>query len=255
MRLTGMIYGKFQATSDPQRKEVLLNELKSIPRIHIKDDLKDSHVGMLLGNMLRVMGPAREYHRYMEEAFATCITGLEDGVSYNDGPSLRLLAKILSSLNGLERDAQIAYSAQYSALDRSIEDSERSRDHLYDRRLADDKPTGQSELVDELLKNGGAGSDMGAVRLDVKIESEGQNNVPGPTLSSSMSATSPQEPAISDDGKVAAARDTAPDEPGYGRPRHDFPEWTSEEDQSGYSHFCDGCQRVRKLGITLCISA
>jgi hypothetical protein len=54
----------------------------------------------------------------MENLFNVCIEGLEDGVSYNDGPSLRLLTKVLSLLPNLQRDACIAYAAQFSILDR-----------------------------------------------------------------------------------------------------------------------------------------
>lgn len=56
----------------------------------------------------------------MEKLFNLCMEGLEDGVSYNDGPSLRLLTKVLSLLPNLERDASIAYTAQFSILDRKI---------------------------------------------------------------------------------------------------------------------------------------
>jgi hypothetical protein len=70
------------------------------------------------------MGPAREYQNTLQRIFRTCIEGLEDTVSWNDADSLRLLAKVLASLDGLERDASIALSAQFSILDRSIyEDS------------------------------------------------------------------------------------------------------------------------------------
>lgn len=124
IRLATLIYSEFQATTDLERRETLLKEMKELPRIHTGDDLKDAHIGMLLASMLRVVGPAREYYRYLNEAFETCIAGLEDAASYNDGPSLSLLARVLGSFEGLERDAQIAYSAQYSILDRLVEDNE-----------------------------------------------------------------------------------------------------------------------------------
>lgn len=57
----------------------------------------------------------------MDTLFNICVAGLEDGVSYNDGPSLRLLTKVLSSLPGLERDACISYAAQFSILDRDLQ--------------------------------------------------------------------------------------------------------------------------------------
>ena len=70
------------------------------------------------------MGPAREYQNALDQIFKTCINGLEDSVSWNDSDSLRLLAKVLASLDGLERDARITLSAQFSILDRTIVESE-----------------------------------------------------------------------------------------------------------------------------------
>lgn len=84
------------------------------------DELQESQVGMLKAYMHRVLGPSREYQQSMETLFSVCVAGLEDGVSYNDGPSLRLLTKVLSSLPGLERDACISYTAQFSILDRDL---------------------------------------------------------------------------------------------------------------------------------------
>jgi hypothetical protein len=70
--------------------------------------------------------PARKYQEAMEKLFTVCIRGLEDGVSFNDGPSLRLLTKVLSLMPNLERDACISYSAQFSILDRNIGHTERT---------------------------------------------------------------------------------------------------------------------------------
>jgi hypothetical protein len=65
---------------------------------------------MLLAHMLRIMGEVREYQNAMDRIFQTCLNGLEDNVSWNDGGSLRLLARVLSSLDGLERNAGITLS-------------------------------------------------------------------------------------------------------------------------------------------------
>ncbi|KAI8933383.1 hypothetical protein NX059_009998 [Plenodomus lindquistii] len=75
---------------------------------------------MLRANMLRVMGPAREYQKYMDGLFANCTHGLEDSVSWNDSSSLGLLSEVLASLDSLEKDARIAISAQFSVLNRAI---------------------------------------------------------------------------------------------------------------------------------------
>ncbi|KAF2014213.1 hypothetical protein BU24DRAFT_492906 [Aaosphaeria arxii CBS 175.79] len=126
MDLAALIWNQFRASSDPERKEALLGEIKSLPGMRTEDELRESHIGMLVANMLRIMGPAREYHRQMQLIFKTCIDGLEDDVSYNDSDSLRLLAKVLSSLDGLEHDARITISSQFSIMDRNIHDNESS---------------------------------------------------------------------------------------------------------------------------------
>lgn len=125
MQLADILFYEFQTSSDPAKKEELMGSFKLLPSAHANDDnIQESHVGMLRANMLRIMGPAKEYHKYMSEIFTTCISGLEDGVSWNDSSSLRLLSKVLASLDGLERDARIANSAQFSILDRSIHDKD-----------------------------------------------------------------------------------------------------------------------------------
>ncbi|KAF2265868.1 hypothetical protein CC78DRAFT_567200 [Lojkania enalia] len=120
MDLAGLIFSQFRYSSDPAQKEALLKEVKSLPGTRSDDEFAESHIGMLIANMVRIMGPAREYHRYMDQIFKICINGLEDGVSSNDGDSLRLLAKVLGSLDGLERDARITLSMQFCIINREI---------------------------------------------------------------------------------------------------------------------------------------
>ena len=121
MKLADIFFHEFQTSTDPAKKEKLIETLKDLPSAHDdKDNIWGSHVSMLRANMLRIMGPATKYQRYMNELFEGCIRGLEDGVSWNDSQSLRLLSKVLASLDGLERDARIASSAQFSILDRTI---------------------------------------------------------------------------------------------------------------------------------------
>ncbi|KAJ6196522.1 hypothetical protein J3E72DRAFT_243669 [Bipolaris maydis] len=120
LKLAEILFHEFQNCSDPMKKEALIETLRTLPSAHVDDDLQESHVGMLLANMLRIMGPAKEYQKHMNELFSACMNGLEDSVSWNDSSSLRLLSKVLGSLDGLERDAKIACTAQFSILDRSI---------------------------------------------------------------------------------------------------------------------------------------
>ncbi|KAF1958309.1 hypothetical protein CC80DRAFT_534088 [Byssothecium circinans] len=122
LALAGIIFSQFSSSHDPLRKEELVQEMKHLPGTHGSEvSFLESHIGMLYANMLRIMGPAREYEKYMNELFETCVKGLADDDFYNDGPALRLLAKVLSSLEGLEFDARVALSAQFSVPDRDVQ--------------------------------------------------------------------------------------------------------------------------------------
>ncbi|KAH7128114.1 hypothetical protein B0J11DRAFT_504607 [Dendryphion nanum] len=125
LNLAGLVFEEFRTSLNPTLKETCLDSMKALLPGRADQDLRESHIDMLIANMLRIIGPAREYQKCMDQIFKACIDGLEDGVSWNDGDSLRLLAKVLSSLDGLEKDARIAISAQFSVLDRTIFDSEK----------------------------------------------------------------------------------------------------------------------------------
>ncbi|KAL9093012.1 MAG: hypothetical protein Q9165_004150 [Trypethelium subeluteriae] len=117
-----LLYEEFAASADPARKTPLLNEMKQLPdkrlalALGLGDDEK-SMTSVILARMMRKMGPAEEYSKLMESIFAVCVNGLTDETTTNDFGSLRLLAKVLA-LAGLERDARIAFTAQFSVLER-----------------------------------------------------------------------------------------------------------------------------------------
>ncbi|KAF2107480.1 hypothetical protein BDV96DRAFT_653821 [Lophiotrema nucula] len=142
MDLAGIIFSQFMTSPDPDRKEALLEELRGLPGMKTDDEFRESHIGMLLANMYRIMGPAREYYNQMTRIFQTCIAGLEDDVSWNDGDSLRLLAKVLSSLDGLERDARITISSQFSVMDPSVHNAPAN---IVEAELKVEGPEGDTE--------------------------------------------------------------------------------------------------------------
>lgn len=115
LSLAGLIFTEFQGSSDPVRKMALLEEMKKLEEPDY--DLYESHVGVLLAIMTRILGPAIEFQSHMEKTFQTCIEGLTDAVGWNDSISFRLLAKVLACLEGLEREALIGLSCQFSIMD------------------------------------------------------------------------------------------------------------------------------------------
>jgi hypothetical protein len=125
MQLADILFCEFQMSADPTEKEEIMETLRVLPSAHGDNyDERESHVGMLRANMFRIMGPAKEYEKHMNELLTSCIRGLEDSVSWNDSSSLRLLSKVLASLDGLEKDARIAISSQFSILDRAIHEQD-----------------------------------------------------------------------------------------------------------------------------------
>ncbi|CAN9315429.1 unnamed protein product [Alternaria alternata] len=126
-KLADISFHEFQLSIEPQKKEQLIEDLKLSRNADDEESNQDdrdntsgTHMIMLRTNMLRIMGPAIKYERYMNELFNECMRGLEDDIAWNDSRNLRLLAKVLASLDGLEKDAMIASSAQFSVLDRTL---------------------------------------------------------------------------------------------------------------------------------------
>ena len=108
---------------DFERKAALLDELSRMPERKGGQsyDFYTSNNAIVLGNMYKKMGPIHKFQEVSDKTFQACVAGLEDSVGYNDSLSLRLLAKVLACVPGLERDAQIAYSAQFSWVDPNVE--------------------------------------------------------------------------------------------------------------------------------------
>ena len=70
--------------------------------------------------MLRKMGSSTTFQEVLNDTFDFCIASLTDAEGWNDAICLRLLAKVLALVGGLEREAQIAFSLQYSTLDPAV---------------------------------------------------------------------------------------------------------------------------------------
>lgn len=124
--LADMIFTEFCASKDPVQKAALLQEMKNLRTLTNAGQgeihLLESNVSVMMATMTRVMGPTIEYQATMEKIFNTCIDGLTDSVGWNDMSCFRLLAKVLSFMEGLERDALIAISCQFSRVTESTED-------------------------------------------------------------------------------------------------------------------------------------
>ncbi|KAI9704629.1 MAG: hypothetical protein M1820_005377 [Bogoriella megaspora] len=116
-----ILYEDFVSSHQPSHKAALLTELKNLPEKQLGKSLaldfeQSSNTAIMLARMLRKLGTAQDYYDTMQSTFDICYRGLTDATSNNDEASLRLFAKLLA-LVGLQRDAEIAYSAQFYKLD------------------------------------------------------------------------------------------------------------------------------------------
>ncbi|KAL2363893.1 hypothetical protein RJZ56_003179 [Blastomyces dermatitidis] len=103
-----------------------MDELKKLQTRRLRAAVGDGVVyetssSIVLANILRKMGRALEFQDLLEKTFQTYISSLTDDMGWNDHNSLCLLAKVLASVGGLEREAQIAFSARFYIIDPRVE--------------------------------------------------------------------------------------------------------------------------------------
>jgi tetratricopeptide (TPR) repeat protein len=125
LELTEVLMEEFRVTTDPKEKLMLFHDLKRIvlqDRIALADDFNpyESQTAIPIALMARKVGPPSEFQDGLEKTFTACIEALRDDEGWNDRGAFRLLAKVLACVPGLERDAQISLSLQFSIVDPNI---------------------------------------------------------------------------------------------------------------------------------------
>ena len=120
--LTDGIYEQFRATADRAAKAGLFSEAKGVmsrplARAVALRPTFQVHHKVTLARMARKLGPLHEFEDILNPAFEFTMDALMDDIAWNDRTNLDLLSKVLSSLEGLERDAQIALAARFSELE------------------------------------------------------------------------------------------------------------------------------------------
>ncbi|KAL2277917.1 hypothetical protein FJTKL_15052 [Diaporthe vaccinii] len=120
--LTDTIYAQFGATADRAAKAAFFEEAKGLMSrpLALAVSLQKTyqvHHKIILARMARKLGPLHEFEDILNEGFNATVDALMDDVAWNDEMNLDLLSMILSSLDGLEREAQIALSARFSNLE------------------------------------------------------------------------------------------------------------------------------------------
>ncbi|KAI9684627.1 MAG: hypothetical protein M1820_010873 [Bogoriella megaspora] len=116
-----LVYEEFVSSFELSSKKKLMEGLEKLPERRLGKAFgleleRSSQTATILARLTRKMGPSEKYYNVMQETFMICYNGLSDATLNNDSDSLRLLARLLL-LAGLERDARIAVSAQFSRLE------------------------------------------------------------------------------------------------------------------------------------------
>ena len=123
--LAAVLYEQFRTTPDPSLKTKCLEEMRQVQEERMSDtsmsEMREFPTAPMYAIMLRKMGNVIEFQQVLEDAFRYCIATLTDAEGWNDSSSLRLLARVLALVGGLEMEAQIAFSAQYSVLDPDVD--------------------------------------------------------------------------------------------------------------------------------------
>jgi tetratricopeptide (TPR) repeat protein len=125
LQIADILMEQFRAAVDPKEKIALASETKNLALQHslaISNDFNpyESQTAITLALMLAKLGPMSEFQDLIEKTFQVCIAALTDTLAWNDSQGFRLLAKVLSFVPDMKRDAQIAYTLQFSNVDDKI---------------------------------------------------------------------------------------------------------------------------------------
>lgn len=138
-----ILYQRFRYSSNPDAKALLLAEAESLPFQPLFQSVDISITVMLsylvvLARMQKRMSSSQRYQETLQKAFDTCWANLHDDFMRNDALTLRYLSRILASIPGLSKDAEIACSAQpyylYKLSDEELLANARDREDVEELR-------------------------------------------------------------------------------------------------------------------------
>jgi hypothetical protein len=162
-QIADILVEEFRATRDPYRKIAAQGDMKMLvskvrENMSIDFDATQSQTTIPLAYMTRKLA-AFEFQEKLRETFFGCYELLTDATISNDSQSLRMLAKVLAYVPGLERDAEIAASCQLYIVDKEVqkkemalEDSEHESDSDDDKQI-ENSGNGKAEAEDKKTTN------------------------------------------------------------------------------------------------------
>ncbi|CZR57803.1 uncharacterized protein PAC_07692 [Phialocephala subalpina] len=156
LQLADVLMAQFREAADPVQKIALHGEMKNLILQHniaMGNDynMYESQSMISLALMTGKMGPTNDFQSVVEKTFRACIDALTDNQAWNDCSGFRILAKVLAFVPEMKRDAQIAFSLQFSAVDDKLFNS-----HSESGSEAGDEDAGEPANSPEVLTNGQA---------------------------------------------------------------------------------------------------
>ena len=116
--LSELMYGRIKLAPTVWMKRILAANLATFSEKDTENELDIWNIrpNISLASAYLSSNQLQEAAKLLDPTFSMCMEWLRDDVSWNDSTSLRLLAKLLACA-GLQKDATIAYSAEFSNLD------------------------------------------------------------------------------------------------------------------------------------------
>jgi len=152
--IADVIFQKFRRLSDPLNKAKLLEELKPYDydkdcfERHNTDHIEyENRRDIILAMMERTVGSQTKSYELWQKSFTRCINGLSDEFGWNDAVSWKCLAKTLTCVPGLEREAQIALSCMFYITDPSVRHADEDESENGESDIED---AGGDQLPDQL---------------------------------------------------------------------------------------------------------
>jgi hypothetical protein len=163
-QIADILVDEFRATRDPFRKIAAQDEMKKLvskvrENMSIDFDATLSQTTIPLVYMTRKLA-AFEFQEKLRETFFGCYDLLTDETIGNDSQSLRMLARVLAYVPGLQHDAEIAASCQLYIVDKEVqkkemtlEESEHESDNE-DNKQVEQSEKKEAETEKENITNG-----------------------------------------------------------------------------------------------------
>ena len=185
--ISDVIYKQFRLSSSPAEKLEYLTEFKKCVERRLARNLSyfgvyNNDTTILAARMTKVVGTKVEFQDILERMFECCWEGLTDAEGWNDSGYLRLLAKVLVLVGGLNREAAICLSAQFSIIDPNVEHDDSDSDSESDNdeegnRSGEEGGSGNTNSVD-----GGSDSDSEVSNVDGDEDEEEETKEGGGSM-------------------------------------------------------------------------